>query len=176
MMMDELHNFSALHHSALKVYFQGGANLSNSAITDVNHAYIGIKLWLLLAVKVGELHGGTDVHYVAIWNELWPPFQSLVNILEIEVQVGGQSVSFGTDMKKSPSITISKTLATLTWSTIAELFLFLQGIKIPIAMRTFEQTTLLERLKSLYRGEKQEAQTNKVGRSKFKIVAQLTVL
>lgn len=30
---------------------------------------------------------------LAVWNELWPPFESLMNILEAEAQVGTISVS-----------------------------------------------------------------------------------
>lgn len=52
--------------------------MPETATTDINHAYISLKLWILMA-------GHAD-HYTALttWNELWPPFENLINSLEYQ--------------------------------------------------------------------------------------------
>jgi len=70
------------------------------AISAINHAYIGIKLWLMLARKKA-LHGGDstskgnagNAEEILVWTELWPTFESLVNIFEAEAQTENISVS-----------------------------------------------------------------------------------
>jgi hypothetical protein len=72
--------------------------------TDINHAYIAIKLWILLArrsslaesqidtVTPGPLRIG-NVAEIAVWNELWPVFEGLVDRFETDPQTGNLSVS-----------------------------------------------------------------------------------
>ena len=59
--------------------------LSESAVADVEHAFIALKLWLLLAQTPlidSTLKSPTDVK--VIWNELWPPLEALVNLFEAD--------------------------------------------------------------------------------------------
>jgi hypothetical protein len=99
------HNFCFAYSSSIRSYVQSGTILE-SAAADINHAYAAIKLWLLLAQKNGhqvnyglphaELTGrGPNINLATlwIWNELWPHFESLVNILEVDAQAGNVSVS-----------------------------------------------------------------------------------
>jgi hypothetical protein len=67
-------------------------SLPESAVTDINHAYIAIKLWLLLAQAKASAGDGGTVYSLTVWNELWPPFERLVNMLESEIQSGTPSV------------------------------------------------------------------------------------
>jgi len=62
----------------------GGATHPDSALADVEHAFIAIKLWLLLAqtLLVNSTHPSLDVQ--VIWNELWPPLEVLVNLFETD--------------------------------------------------------------------------------------------
>lgn len=74
---------------------------------DVSRAYASIKLWLMLARKASE--GDDDVDVIRrehnsdvddcfkarrVWNELWPPFESVVVALETDVQSSNVSVRF----------------------------------------------------------------------------------
>jgi hypothetical protein len=83
-----------------------GNNIPESATTDVNHAFIAIKLWMMLARKVGPNHPSemiTDVRNpeIAVWNEIWPIFESLMNVLEMEAQAGSFSVKWFHSFKRT---------------------------------------------------------------------------
>lgn len=57
----------------------------DSAPLAVNHAFASIKLWILLARKAfveGSADGkaiSCDTAERTVWNELWPPFERLLN-------------------------------------------------------------------------------------------------
>lgn len=60
------------------------ANVPDPPASDINHAYISIKQWLLLAQGTGPTSrlpyaGVEDTHArtLLVWNELWPPFERL---------------------------------------------------------------------------------------------------
>ncbi len=65
---------------------------------EVNHAFISIKLWLLLAQKCTNAIGTSDPFaepaersaedrsVSMVWNELWPPFERLVSLFEIDLE------------------------------------------------------------------------------------------
>lgn len=93
MLFAQLPVFSIAHFSSLRVYIQSGTRIQESATTDINHAYISIKLWLMLAQREATATSIGTITALAVWNELWPPFESLMNILEAEAQVGTISVS-----------------------------------------------------------------------------------
>jgi hypothetical protein len=98
--------FSLAYYTLLKPYIQANAGPPDSAAADINHAYASIKLWLLLAQKkslqtvvhpkaqslnsVQEDCGNSAA--MMVWTELWPHFESLVNVFEIEAQFGTVSV------------------------------------------------------------------------------------
>jgi hypothetical protein len=68
----------------LGIYVHGGTTPSESDVPDVEHAFIAIKLWLLLAQMslVNPTHESLDAK--VIWNELWPPLEVLVNLFKTD--------------------------------------------------------------------------------------------
>ncbi|KAK0210802.1 hypothetical protein DFS33DRAFT_1251098 [Desarmillaria ectypa] len=145
LMYMQLPTFSSAYQATLRGYLQACPSPPESAITDINHAYVAIKLWLMLAQKRAVKEDEGSISAFMVWNELWPPFESLVNVFEAEVQVG-----------------LSMTLAMLTWSTVAELFLFIRALHSPVASELASHISLLKRLKNLGRGE---AHTSKLLRA-----------
>ncbi|KIK57795.1 hypothetical protein GYMLUDRAFT_228917 [Collybiopsis luxurians FD-317 M1] len=138
--------FSSIHHAALRPYTtRPGAQVPESAITDINHAYIAIKVWLIVAQRKASIDGSGSTEALIVWNELYSVFESLIQFFEAEFRAG-----------------LPPTLAMLTWSTVADLFLFLRHLPSPVALHTSSQITLLERLKPLGRGE---AHTGKLART-----------
>lgn len=131
-MFDLLAAFSTTHHAVLRAYTQSAISPSESATTDINHAYIAIKLWLLLAQRISPTDTGGNATALMVWNELWPPFEAMIGILEADFQMG-----------------MSMTTASLTWSTVADLFIFLRCLRTPLALETWSQIAILKRLRSL---------------------------
>lgn len=84
-MFDLLSAFSTTHHGVLGAYTQSAVS---PATTDVNHAYIAIKLWLLLAQKKSSADDLGNATALMVWNELWPPFEAMISILETDFQLG----------------------------------------------------------------------------------------
>ncbi|KAG6866934.1 hypothetical protein C0991_003850 [Blastosporella zonata] len=80
----QLPSFSYAYHGSIRAYSQGGNN-SESALVDLNHAYIAVKLWILLAYRVsGSGDVVKDSQTFNVWNELWPPFESLIERFELD--------------------------------------------------------------------------------------------
>ncbi|KAF7338262.1 hypothetical protein MVEN_02051500 [Mycena venus] len=144
-MFDLLSAFSMTHHAVLRAYTQAAISASESATTDINHAYIAIKLWLLLAQRKSQNDNGGNATALTVWNELWPPFEAMIGILESDFQLG-----------------MSMTTASLTWSTVAELFIFLRCLRTPLALETSSQIATLNRLRSI---GAQDSSMNKIARA-----------
>lgn len=87
-MFDLLSAFSTIHHAVLRAYTQSAINPIESATTDINHAYIAIKLWLLLAQRTSSAGNGGNATALMVWNELWPPFEAMISVLETDFQLG----------------------------------------------------------------------------------------
>ncbi|KAF7294902.1 hypothetical protein MIND_01028100 [Mycena indigotica] len=121
---------ASLHHNILRPYSQSSAGLE-AATADINHAYIAIKLWLLLAQKRATSDEGSNATFFMVWNELWPPLEAMMTTLEGDLHLG-----------------LSMTIASLIWGTIADLFLFLRGLRSPLALETQFQIAVLNRLRS----------------------------
>lgn len=98
-MFDLLSAFSAIHHAVLRAYTQSAINPVESATTDINHAYIAIKLWLLLAQRKCLAGNGGNATPLMVWNELWPPFEAMIGVLETDFQLGMSMVGICSDMK-----------------------------------------------------------------------------
>ncbi|KAJ7285806.1 hypothetical protein C8J57DRAFT_1431486 [Mycena rebaudengoi] len=143
-MFDLLSAFSTTHHTVLRAY-TSATSPTESATTDINHAYIAIKLWLLLAQRKSAADNGGNVTALMVWNELWPPFESMITVLEGDFQMG-----------------MSMTTASLTWSTVAELFIFLRCLRTPLALETTSHVAILNRLRSL---GAQDSSTGKLSRA-----------
>lgn len=68
--------------------------MPEAAITDINHAYISIKVWLIIAqMKASRDGSGCSTEALIVWNELWPPFESLIQFFEAEFRMGLSPVS-----------------------------------------------------------------------------------
>ncbi|KAG5645223.1 hypothetical protein DXG03_006640 [Asterophora parasitica] len=79
----QLPSFSYAYHGSLRAYSQG-AN-SQVSMVEINHAYVAIKLWILLAYKALESNNiDRDSQVFSVWNELWPPFEGLINQFEAD--------------------------------------------------------------------------------------------
>ncbi|KAF5365590.1 hypothetical protein D9758_003325 [Tetrapyrgos nigripes] len=141
-MFYQLDAFSVVYHAALRGHTNSAHGMPDSAITDINHAYIAIKLWMMLAQKKASKEGTGNVDALTTWNELWPPFERLVNLFEQGLHEG--------------------TLAMLTWSTLADLFIFLRQSRSPVSLHLSSQIAILSRLRTLGRGE---TQTGKLARA-----------
>ncbi|KAI9070388.1 hypothetical protein FKP32DRAFT_1586228 [Trametes sanguinea] len=116
------------------------------AHADISYAYASIKLWLLLARKVageqstmdasGALRDNEGSAAKMVWNELWPPFESVVSAFEADVRAGNNSP-----------------LASSVWTSVADLFLFLRQSRSTIALDTVIPSRILHRLKDVVRSE-----------------------
>ncbi|GLB34930.1 putative response to drug [Lyophyllum shimeji] len=132
----QLHAFSYAHHAAMRGYAQGNS-AAESSMVDINHAYIAIKLWMLLAYKVsGSSSIVSDSQTFGVWNLLWPPFEGLITQFEVDSR-GSQYL----------------TLGTLVLSSVSDLFIFMRTLHIPTALHTSTHITTLDRLRNLAPGE-----------------------
>ncbi|KAG6832128.1 hypothetical protein H0H87_002440 [Tephrocybe sp. NHM501043] len=132
----QLPSFSYAYHGSIRAYCQGSNN-SDSAVTDLNHAYIAVKLWVLLAYRIsGSGDIIQDSQTFNVWNEMWPPFQELIDRFELD-SGGGLYLNAGT----------------LVLSSVAELFIFMRTLHAPIALHIAAHITTLNRLRQLNPGE-----------------------
>ena len=66
------------------MYVQEHVPPPETAAADIEYAYLAMKSWLLLLYKISsgkEMADPRDGLTQKIWNELWPPFESLVKLL-----------------------------------------------------------------------------------------------
>ncbi|KAF7323012.1 hypothetical protein HMN09_00080900 [Mycena chlorophos] len=129
-MFDLFQSLANLHHSILRPFAQSSVGIE-SATYEINHAYITIRLWLLLAQRNAANPEANNATAFMVWNELWPPMEAMVSTLEGDLHLG-----------------LSMPVASLTWVTISDLFLFLRGIRSPLALDTQFQIAVLDRLRS----------------------------
>ncbi|KXN89237.1 Protein kinase C delta type [Leucoagaricus sp. SymC.cos] len=141
----QLKAFSRTYFNALWPYIKPVGPVSDSATADINQAYLAIKLWSLIAKRSDISHRTGGSVYESVWNELWPPFESIVNVLEEEVQNG-----------------VSPIMAGFIASSITDLFLFIRTLRIPLSLQKSAQKTMLKRLQSLVRGD---SVLNKINRA-----------
>ncbi|KIY72162.1 hypothetical protein CYLTODRAFT_367962 [Cylindrobasidium torrendii FP15055 ss-10] len=149
----QLPTFSMLHQHALRANFHGGG-APDSAIADINYAYASIKLWLLIAQKRSAREGDHPTTALMVWNELWPPFEGVVNMFETEVQAG-----------------LSVTLALLTWSTVADLFIFVRALRSPVTIHSMNHLALLNRLSLMVKSETRMSKISRALRALSETVA-----
>jgi len=86
--LEHLPAYSTAYYAVIKGYLQTSSSPTETAVTDINHAYIGIKLWLLLAQKQANSRPNETAKIISVWAELWPPFERLVELFISEVQEG----------------------------------------------------------------------------------------
>jgi hypothetical protein len=69
--------FSNIQFNALRTYVQSDAQNWDYATVNINHAYLAIKLWIMVSCEISaeETEGASTT--TRVWNELWPPFENL---------------------------------------------------------------------------------------------------
>ena len=128
------------------VHALDNSDAQDHAHADIGTAYASIKLWLLLARKAASEHPGVDASGALVdgegmaakmvWNELWPPFETIIAAFEGDARTG----------------TVSP-LASSIWTSVADLFLFVRQSRSVIALDTAVPARILGRLKGVVRGE-----------------------
>ncbi|KAF8636667.1 hypothetical protein AX17_003473 [Amanita inopinata Kibby_2008] len=122
--------FSNIQFGALRAYIHSDLAYWDPATTNINHAYIAIKLWILVAEKAASGQGEGETAVSRVWNELWPPFETL-------------AFNAGKQMNLHP------TLASLISSSVADISIFLHSLRSPLVLQTVSQAATLEQLKSM---------------------------
>ncbi|PFH54331.1 hypothetical protein AMATHDRAFT_38260 [Amanita thiersii Skay4041] len=125
-----LHIFSHVQFNTLRTYVYHDSAAWDPNTTNINHAYSAIKLWLLLAHKVSTDAMEGDISIFHVWNELWSPFETL---------------AFSADKQ----VNLHPILSSLISSSVADLFMFLHSLHVPLALQTSSQIATLERLKTM---------------------------
>lgn len=132
-----------------------------SAGSEVNHGYAAVKLWLLLAQRVGDRGQmdekaeivNSDGEQRRVWNEAWPPFERLLN-LSITNSDEASLVSTVSDVlhistlrNKLIQFVHLKPILTMIWGSYIDLIMFLQTSGSVLAMDfAVTHTTMLQRL------------------------------
>ncbi|KAG2034905.1 hypothetical protein BDR03DRAFT_900655 [Suillus americanus] len=130
MLLPQLNVFTPAYYRCLGTYVLEGTTPSESAVADVEHAFIALKLWLLLAQMPLANLTRDSPSVKAIWNELWPPFEALVNLFKAD--------SIPEDLLP---------LATTIWASVANLFLFVLQSRSPVGLDTVPYVVMLNRLR-----------------------------
>ncbi|KAF9227889.1 hypothetical protein BS17DRAFT_410421 [Gyrodon lividus] len=133
LLLAQFDGFTSPYFKTLSAYVQARTPPPETAAADIEHAYIALKSWLLLIHRLSPSRHAVDPRSELtkeIWNELWPPFESLVDLF----QPTGSGDEF-------------LPLSTAVWSSVANLFIFILQSRAPIAMNTVPHLTLLDRLR-----------------------------
>ncbi|KIJ69367.1 hypothetical protein HYDPIDRAFT_36436 [Hydnomerulius pinastri MD-312] len=133
LLLAQFDGFLSPYYKTLGVYVHARIPPPETAAADIEHAYIALKSWLLLIHKLSPEREAVDPRgelTKRIWNELWPPFESMVELF----QPTGSRDEF-------------LPLSTAVWSSVANLFIFILQSRSPIAMNTIPHLTLLGRLR-----------------------------
>ena len=84
LMLAQFDYFLSPYTKTLGMYVQEHVPPPETAAADIEYAYLAMKSWLLLLHKLSlgkeaaDSRGGLTQK---IWNELWPPFESLMKLL-----------------------------------------------------------------------------------------------
>ncbi|KAI6022693.1 hypothetical protein EDC04DRAFT_3067434 [Pisolithus marmoratus] len=129
LLMSRFDNFVAPYTKTLGTYVQGRLPPHEIAAADIEYTYLAMKSWLLLLYKLSTestVDPNGELTY-KFWNELWPPFESLV--------------------KHTTHLPVQQPLSTAVWSSVANLLIFVLQSRSPIAMNCIPCLTLLQHLK-----------------------------
>ncbi|KAI0797914.1 hypothetical protein C8Q75DRAFT_845203 [Abortiporus biennis] len=146
-LFNHFHAFSLSYSKSLSSYQLSECESQDLVHADISRAYASIKLWLLLSRKAAMHNPFDDVQQTSsysdesstsrrVWNELWPPFETVVISLEMDAQVGNLSA-----------------LASTILSSVADLFLFLRQSRSTVALEFSSQIALLNRLRTFGRND-----------------------
>lgn len=90
--------FTLVYCTSLNAHRQIAMDVDSQDVAheELNSAYVSIKLWFLLSRKADarstEMSRKEDLTDNMIWNELWPPFESVVFALRPDAKTGSLSV------------------------------------------------------------------------------------
>ncbi|KAF9482782.1 hypothetical protein BDN70DRAFT_800871 [Pholiota conissans] len=143
MIYDNFHSFTSVYSTMLRQYVSSGLSSAAMATTDINQAHIALRLWLMLGHSISTIiHNGETV-VTGIWNQLWPPFEGLLNVLETEARVG-----------------LNPAVISLASTSVADLLLYLRSLSTSLSLDTSAHIAILNRLRILNHGE---SSLNKAG-------------
>jgi hypothetical protein len=100
MVYSQFSSFSNSYSTVLRGYVSSGMASASTATNDLNQAHIALRLWLMLANSMPGLIQSNEAVINAVWNELWPPYEGFLNVLEGEARVGLYPVSQIIAMRK----------------------------------------------------------------------------
>ncbi|KAL4074405.1 hypothetical protein V8B97DRAFT_1868478 [Scleroderma yunnanense] len=132
LMLSQFDYFLSPYTKTLGMYVQEHVPPPETAAADIEYAYLAMKSWLLLLHKLSIDKVAIDSQGELtrkIWNELWPPFESILNLLSRD---GGDEIL---------------PLSTAVWSSVANLFVFVLQSRSPIALNSIPCLTLLRSFK-----------------------------
>jgi len=148
-LFDHFQSFAFVYYRVLAVYQNFNYDGSQEVVhAEISRAYASIKLWLLLCRKATAIQEisvlQTSVNALdkegaltrRIWNELWPPFESVLVAIE-------------SDPQAESHLALISTIST----SVADLFLFLRQSRSIVALETSVLVTTLNRLRSLGRSD-----------------------
>lgn len=78
---------SEVQFRALRAYIDSESAHWDPVTANINHAYIAIKLWILLAGRITADSAEGELATARVWNALWLPFESLAFNVETQTQL-----------------------------------------------------------------------------------------
>lgn len=138
-----MHSYTA----TMRPYGQCNLPSDLAATTYLNHAYIAIKVWLMVAQQTSIATREGERFIMRVWNGVWPMFDNALNALEMEAQAGGP-----------PS-----TLMVLMSTSVVDLFSFLRTLHAPLALDLSLQASVMKRIKAAS-GESSHLKFNRTAR------------
>lgn len=82
----------------MRSYATSGVSSAMVATHDVNQSHIAMKLWLMLANSRSLVIPGGETLVFGAWNELWSSYETFLDVLDTEAQVGLHLVLFFSDI------------------------------------------------------------------------------
>lgn len=104
----QLSSFSAAYYTSLQASHCHFSSFQDILAFDINQAYIAIKLWILLSLRVSDkeivqkergsssesdYQFSEDRNASLVWNELWPAFESLILLSDPDAEMSDITVS-----------------------------------------------------------------------------------
>ena len=93
MLFSHFLTFTNAYSTLIRGYIQAGIPSLETATADVNQLHISTKLWLMLVQSLSPLAFSGEAQILTVWNELWLAQETLLSVLEMEVQAGLYPVS-----------------------------------------------------------------------------------
>ncbi|TDL27495.1 hypothetical protein BD410DRAFT_782583 [Rickenella mellea] len=143
-LLDHLSSFSATYYLSLRMAVHSSGLPPDISSYDVNQAFFAIKLWLLLSQKCGrnettisnEQPWDEDGDTGLVWNELWPAFERLLTLSQMDAETGNTSP-----------------ICSIIWTSAADIYYFLRQIRCVIGLESSSHIASLNKGRGLGLGE-----------------------